>query len=138
MMMILLLCLTQLGFSSSFEVNYFGDIDSPIPKLTVIKSNEYRASLDFETKKGFELTILIQEIQYNEIMGNIISFSNSLPLSSNYFICRTASKTCYFLNFEKMLKLLDLVISIIENQEAISYLIDYMRRIEILSTYTSK
>ncbi|MDR1443263.1 MAG: hypothetical protein LBI94_00105 [Treponema sp.] len=128
-----LFCFTYPGFSSSIEVNYFGDIDRPFPKLTIIEGAEYDANLDFERKQGFELTVVIQEVQYNRIMDNIINFSNILlPLSKNYFVCTTTDKTYYFLDFENVLNILVSTVAIIDNQKVISHLTNYIHQVEIL------
>jgi hypothetical protein len=133
-LILVLLCLAQVGFSSSFEVNYFGDIDRPLPKLIVVNGNGYAVDMDFKRGEGFELTVVIQDTRYNKIIDNIINSSVIRVLLSpnSYFICKTAEETYYFLGLTEMLNILNFAISIIDNQEVISHLIDYMRRVEIL------
>jgi hypothetical protein len=130
----LLLIPIQFLFSSSIEINYFGDIDNPLPKLIITKSNKYGADLNFETMKGFELTILIREVQYNKIMDSIRDFSEEIIQPTNgYFVCQISNEIYYFPGFEKMLAFLNFLIMMVEDQNVITYLIDYIHRIEILS-----
>jgi hypothetical protein len=140
----IMLSITSFIFPDSIEIEYFGDIDKPLPVVILSRSNtEYRADTIFrpldETNRSipFQTVILtIPSIQYDFMKKNIIAVTENRLIHANMLIACCISnftdKVYYEINVEDIINIFDEARNIIHDHTVLFEMVNYVRNLQVL------